>query len=85
MTGGVTLHLPYGRVASVTGPNANPITLVGLRKYSSPLCQPTPGESCPVDGVPVFGSIFAAITAIKKWKYEPADVDSTDVVEIKFK
>jgi len=55
---GVTLHLPYGSVPSVTGPNANPITLVGLRPYSSPLCQPTTGAGCPPDGVPVFSSLF---------------------------
>jgi len=56
---GVTLHLPYGSVPSVTGPNANPITLVGLRKYSSPSCEPTTGVGCPPDGVPVFASLFA--------------------------
>jgi hypothetical protein len=55
---GVTLHLPYGSVPTVTGPNADPITLVGLRRYSSPLCEPTIGEGCPPDGVPVFSSIF---------------------------
>ena len=55
---GVTLHLPYGSVPSVTGPNANPIRLVGLRKYSSPLCEPTTGAGCPPDGIPVFGSVF---------------------------
>ncbi len=55
---GVTVHLPYGSVPSVTGPNANPITLVGLRRYSSPLCEPTTGEGCPSDGVPIFNSIF---------------------------
>jgi hypothetical protein len=55
---GVTLHLPYGSVPLVTGPNANPITLVGLRKYSSPFCEPTTGAGCPPDGVPVFASIF---------------------------
>jgi hypothetical protein len=55
---GVTLHLPYGSVPTVTGPNANPITLVGLRKYSSPFCEPTTGAGCPPDGVPVFASIF---------------------------
>lgn len=55
---GVTLHLPYGSVPTVTGPNANPITLVGLRQYSSPLCEPTTGAGCPPDGIPVFGSIF---------------------------
>lgn len=56
---GVTVHLPYGSVPSVTGPNTNPITLVGLRRYSSPFCQPTTGVGCPPDGVPVFGSLFA--------------------------
>ncbi|HXW90344.1 MAG TPA: carboxypeptidase-like regulatory domain-containing protein [Terriglobales bacterium] len=56
---GVTLHLPYGSVPTVTGPNPNPITLVGLRKYSSPFCQPTTGVGCPPDGVPVFTSLFA--------------------------
>jgi len=55
---GITLHLPYGSVSAVTGPNANPISLVGLRKYSSPLCEPTTGAGCPPDGIPVFGSIF---------------------------
>ena len=55
---GVTVHLPYGSVPAVTGPNANPITLVGLRKYSSPLCEPTTGTGCPPDGIPVFGSVF---------------------------
>jgi outer membrane receptor protein involved in Fe transport len=59
---GFTLHLPYGSVKSVTGPNANPITIVGLRPYSSPLCQPTTGVGCPPDGVPVFSSIFAQDT-----------------------
>ena len=58
---GVTVHLPYGSVPSVTGPNANPIALVGLRKYSSPLCEPTTGVGCPPDGVPVFGSIFGVM------------------------
>jgi len=57
--GGVTLHLPYGPVPSVTGPNASDITLVGLRPYSSPLCAPTTGVGCAPDGVPVFGSIFS--------------------------
>jgi hypothetical protein len=56
---GVTLHLPYGSVPTVTGPNPNPITLVGLRKYSSPFCQPTTGAGCPPDGVPVFSSLFS--------------------------
>ncbi len=59
---GVTLHLPYGSVPTVTGPNPNPITIVGLRPFSSPNCQPTTGVGCPPDGVPVFGSIFAQNT-----------------------
>jgi hypothetical protein len=56
---GFTLHLPYGPAASVTGPNSNPITLVGLRRYSSPLCNPLTGAGCSPTGTPVFGSIFA--------------------------
>jgi hypothetical protein len=56
---GVTLHLPYGSVPSITGPNANAITLVGLRKYSSPYCEPMTGAGCPADGVPVFASLFS--------------------------
>jgi hypothetical protein len=59
---GITLNLPYGSVPSVTGPNANPITLVGLRRYSSPNCEPTTGVGCPPDGVPVFSSIFTQNT-----------------------
>lgn len=57
---GVTLHLPYGPVASVTGPNSMPITLVGLRPFSSPGCDPLTGAGCPTDGIPVFGSIYPA-------------------------
>ncbi len=60
--GGVTLHLPYGSTPTVTGPNNAAITLVGLRPYSSPFCQPTTGAGCPPDGVPVFSSIFTQDT-----------------------
>jgi hypothetical protein len=59
---GVTLHMPYGSQPTVTGPNPTPITLVGLRKYSSPSCDPFTGNGCPSDGVPVFSSIFAQDT-----------------------
>jgi len=59
---GVTLHLPYGSPGLVTGPNPNPITLVGLRRFSSPSCDPYTGNGCPSDGVPVFSSIFAQDT-----------------------
>jgi hypothetical protein len=66
---GFTLHLPDG--TTVTGPNASPIGLVGLRRYSSPRCKPVGGwdpvnfifiNGCPSDGVPVFSSIFAQDT-----------------------
>jgi carboxypeptidase family protein len=59
---GVTLHMPYGSQAVVTGPNPTPINLVGLRKYSSPRCDPFSGNGCPSDGVPVLSSIFAQDT-----------------------
>ncbi len=59
---GFTLHLPYGPVSTVTGPNPNPITLVGLRQYSSPNCNPLTGAGCPVDGIPVFSNIFSEDT-----------------------
>jgi hypothetical protein len=59
---GVTLHMPYGPQATVTGPNPTPITLVGLRKFSSPNCDPFTGAGCPPTGVPVFSSIFAQDT-----------------------
>src|SRR6202022_263355 len=63
---GMTLHLPYGNVASVSGPNNPAINLVGLRKFSSPQCQPTNPDPTtngrPGDGAPVFGSIFAQNT-----------------------
>jgi hypothetical protein len=54
---GFTFHLPYGSVPQVTGPNPDPITLVGLRRYSSPLCEPTTGEGC-LPGLPVYQSVF---------------------------
>jgi hypothetical protein len=64
------LHLPYnagsggllvpaGLVSNVA---PNGITLVGLRPFSSPLCQPLTGIDCPADGNPVFSSIFAQDT-----------------------
>ena len=54
------LHLPYGPTPLLTGGvTPGPITLVGIRKYSSPFCNPLTGGGCPADGVPVFSSIFA--------------------------
>jgi hypothetical protein len=66
---GFSIHLPNGQVQ--TGPNAQGIGLVGLRKYSSPQCNPIGGwddvnqvwtNGCPSDGVPVFSSVFAQDT-----------------------
>ena len=70
-----TLHVPYGGPGGAPfvlsgGPNGTPvsavapsgITLVGLRRYSSPLCQPLTGTGCPADGIPVFSNIFAEDT-----------------------
>jgi hypothetical protein len=58
---GYTVHLPYGPTAPV-GPGNPQVTLVGLRPYSSPNCQPLTGVNCPGDGVPVFTDIFAEDT-----------------------
>jgi hypothetical protein len=58
---GFTVHLPYGSVPTV-GPGNPDINMVGLRRYSSPICEPTTGAGCPSDGVPVFSSIFAQDT-----------------------
>jgi hypothetical protein len=62
----VDLHLPYAQNHSVIpagttiGPNG--ITLVGLRPYSSPQCDPMTGNGCPASGIPVFTGIFAQDT-----------------------
>ena len=63
----VDLHLPYAQNSSVipagTTVGANGITLVGLRPYSSPQCDPMTGSGCPTaTGVPVFTSVFAQDT-----------------------
>lgn len=70
-----SLHLPYAQNSSVipAGTNVGPngITLIGLRPYSSPQCNPLNGydftagafiNGCPVSGVPVFSSVFAQDT-----------------------
>ena len=59
---GFSVHLPYGSVPTV-GPGNPAITLVGLRPFSSPNCQPTTGVGCPTDGTPIFTSIFAEDTS----------------------
>lgn len=64
-------HLPYGPSGPSVLPAgyvvgaANgglPINLVGLRRYSSPNCDPVVGTGCPVDGIPVFSNIFSEDT-----------------------
>jgi hypothetical protein len=48
---------------TVTGAaGGTPITLVGLRPYSSPLCDPLTGTGCPTGGAPVFSGIFSEDT-----------------------
>ena len=49
-------HLPNGKTLTPTVDT--PITLVGLRPFSSPNCDPISGSGCPEDGVPVFSNIF---------------------------
>src|ERR1700687_2651755 len=58
----VDFHLPYAQNHSVIPAGTvltNGLTLVGLRPYSSPQCDPLTGTGCPGDGIPVFSSIFA--------------------------
>ncbi len=63
-------HVPYGpngptiipAGTSIGSVAPNGLNLVGLRPYSSPNCNPYTGSGCPVDGVPVFTSIFAEDT-----------------------
>jgi hypothetical protein len=67
-SGGLTLPygtngpsvIPAGTAVGSVAPNG--ITLVGLRRYSSPQCDPLTGSGCPADGIPVFSSIFAQDT-----------------------
>jgi len=61
----VALHLPYAQNNSVipaARPLAKRITLVGLRPYSSPQCDPLTGIGCPINSTPVFTGIFAQDT-----------------------
>jgi hypothetical protein len=61
---GFLFHMPNG--STLTGAaGGTPVQLVGLRPYSSPNCVssgPNIGTQCPVDGIPVFSSIFAEDT-----------------------
>jgi hypothetical protein len=67
-TGCNGLTLPYNAAGTgnciQAGTTVAPsgITLVGLRPFSSPNCQPLTGIGCPSDGVPIFSNIFAEDT-----------------------
>jgi hypothetical protein len=56
---GFPFHLPNGQVVNGTGQS---LQFVGLRPYSSPGCDPTTGNGCPVDGIPMFSDVFAEDT-----------------------
>ena len=56
---GFNFHMPNGTVVPGTGQT---LQFVGLRPYSSPQCDPTTGNGCPPNGVPVFTGIFAQDT-----------------------
>jgi hypothetical protein len=56
---GFLFHLPSGQTLTGSGQT---LQMVGLRPYSSPNCNVQTGASCPLDGIPVFSSIFAEDT-----------------------
>jgi hypothetical protein len=59
------LRLPYGSTSLVsagTTVGSNGISIPGLRRYSSPNCEPMTGVGCPPDSIPVFSSIFTQNT-----------------------
>ena len=61
---GFQFHMPNGSTVAGTGQTIN---LVGLRPYSSPNCDSTQpaftlNTGCPLDGIPIFSSIFAEDT-----------------------
>jgi hypothetical protein len=61
---GFHFHMPNGSILTGTGQTIN---LVGLRPYSSPNCNSslpafTENTGCPLDGIPIFSSIFAEDT-----------------------
>ena len=65
--GGPNIPCPIANApaaCTITGAanGGTPITLVGLRPYSSPLCDPLSGTGCPPDGIDVFSSIFTQNT-----------------------
>ena len=58
--GGGPMKIAGGTDLNTSYPNG--ITLVGLRRYSAPQCDPLTGTGCPGDGIEVFSSIFAQDT-----------------------
>jgi hypothetical protein len=60
--GGGPSVIPAGTTLSTVAPGG--ITLIGLRRYSSPQCNPLSptAAGCPADFIPVFSSIFAQDT-----------------------
>ncbi len=59
------LRLPYGSTSVVPGGTTvgpNGISIPGLRRFSSPNCEPMTGVGCPPDSIPVFSSIFTQNT-----------------------
>jgi hypothetical protein len=58
--GGGPIVIPGGTLVSSVAPGG--ITIAGLRRYSSPQCDPLTGTGCPGDGIPVFSSIFTQDT-----------------------
>lgn len=56
---GFPFHMPNGSVVTGTGQT---LSFTGLRPNSSPQCDPTTGNGCPVNGIPVFTGIFAQDT-----------------------
>jgi len=55
------LNVPAGPLNAPGGG----IELVGLRTYSSPLCQPLTGAGCPANQTPVFSGIFSENTVAR--------------------
>jgi outer membrane receptor protein involved in Fe transport len=68
VSGGPNIPCPYANPHNPSGctivgaQGGTPVTLVGLRPYSSPNCNPYNGAGCPADGTPLFTNIFAENT-----------------------
>jgi hypothetical protein len=67
-SGSGNIPCPYGNPSAPAGctivgaAGGTPVTLVGLRPYSSPNCNPYSGAGCPADGTPIFSNIFSENT-----------------------